>query len=69
MPQVLVLQEAAEEVLLPRREPPPEIFEAKVDIFLTTSALLHFGQLTWLTALALNTSSSKDSPHWWHTNS
>jgi hypothetical protein len=58
-----VVQEAAEVVLLlPRRDPPPEIFEAKVDIFLTTSELSHFGQLTWLTALALNTSSSNDSP-------
>jgi len=57
-----VVQEAAEVVLLPRRDPPPEIFDAKVDIFLTTSELSHFGQLTWLTALALNTSSSNDSP-------
>jgi hypothetical protein len=59
MPQVLpVLHEAAE--LAPREnEPPPELREAKVEIFLVTCKLPQVGQMTSLTALELRTSSSK----------
>jgi hypothetical protein len=48
---------------------PPAIFEAKVEIFLVTFWLLHAGQTTSLTALALRTSSSNGQPHSAHTNS
>lgn len=58
IPQVLpVLQEDAE-LRLEEREPPPMILAAKVEIFRCTSELLHTGQLTSLTALALRSSSS-----------
>jgi hypothetical protein len=65
---VLVLHEAA--VLAPReKEPPPETREAKVEIFLLTCELPHFGQVTSLIALLLRTSSSKDRLQSAHTNS
>jgi hypothetical protein len=66
---VLVLHEAAE--LAPRENdpPPPETREAKVEIFLFTCELPHFGQVTSLIALVLRTSSSKDRLQSLHTNS
>jgi len=61
MPQVLpVLQEALE---LKEDGLPPLNFEAKVETFLRTCLLWHAGQTTSLVALALRTSSSKESPH------
>ena len=69
MPQVLlVLQEAAE--LAPNEnEAPPEILEAKVEIFFLTCAPPHLGQVTSPTAPALRTSSSKSWSQVVQTNS
>jgi hypothetical protein len=65
---VPVLHEAAE--LAPREnEPPPEIRDANVEIFLFTCELPHSGQITLSIALALCTSSSKDWLQSEHTNS
>jgi hypothetical protein len=43
--------------------PPPEIFDAKLEIIFRTLLLPHFGQITSTAALALRTSSSKAWPH------
>jgi hypothetical protein len=56
--------------LLPNEaELPPESREANVEIFLVTFWLWQAGQVTSLTLLALNTSSSNGLPHSAHTNS
>jgi hypothetical protein len=68
MPQVLVLQEAAE--LPPNEsEPAPVPFEAKVDIFFEIFWLPQVGHFTPTTALALRTSSSNGLLQSAHTNS
>jgi hypothetical protein len=68
MPQVLVLQEAAE--LAPNESiPAPEPFEAKVDIFFEISWLPQAGHFTLSIALALRTSSSNGWLQSVHTNS
>ncbi len=68
MPQVLVLQEAAE--LAPNEnEAAPEPFEAKVDIFFDIFWLPQAGHLTPSAALVLRTSSSNGLLQSLHTNS
>jgi hypothetical protein len=68
MPQVLVVQEAAE--LAPNEsEPAPVPFEAKVDIFFEIFWLPQAGHFTPSTALALRTSSSNGFLQSVHTNS
>jgi hypothetical protein len=68
MPQVLpVLQEDA---AAPReKEFPPEILEAKEEIFFLICGLPQAGQFTSWIALALRSSSSNGSPQSVHTNS
>jgi hypothetical protein len=51
------------------KELPPEILDAKVEIFFFTCALPHFGQTTPSTELKLRTSSSKGFSHCSQTNS
>jgi hypothetical protein len=67
IPQVLpVVQEAVE---LLENELPPEILEAKVEIFFFTSWLPQAGQATSPAPPVLRTSSSNGWLHWLHTNS
>jgi hypothetical protein len=67
MPQVLpVLQDPAE---LAENEFPPEILDAKVEIFFFTSRLPQAGHATSLADLALRSSSSNGWPQWLHMNS
>jgi hypothetical protein len=68
IPQVPVPHEAAE-LALREKDPPPVTRDAKVEIFLFTCELPHFGQVTSLIALLLRTSSSKDRLQSAHTNS
>jgi hypothetical protein len=65
---VLVLHEAA--WLVPNENaPPPEPFEAKVEIFLEIFPLPQAGHFTSEMALVLRTSSSNGFLHSLHTNS
>jgi len=68
MPQVLVLQAAADE-LPNERELPAEAFEAKVDIFFEILLLPQAGHFTSPMAPKLRTSSSNGRSHSLHTNS
>jgi len=63
-----VLHEALE-LALNENDPPPEILDAKVEIFLFTSGLPQIGQVTSSVALAERTSSSKGCSQSVHTNS
>ena len=70
MPQVLPVLQAAEDEALPNEKAlPPEIFDAKVDIFLETCVLPQSGQVTLSIENELRTNSSKDSSHSLHSNS
>jgi hypothetical protein len=51
------------------KELPPEILDAKVEIFFFTCALPHCGQITPSTRVELRTSSSKGFSHFSQTNS
>jgi hypothetical protein len=62
-----VEQLGADELMV--NELPPEIFEAKVDIFLLIWVLPHLGQTTPSTELELRTSSSKGLSHCSQVNS
>jgi hypothetical protein len=62
-----VEQLAAEEPS--ENELPPEILDAKVEIFFLTWTLPHFGHTTPSIKVELRTSSSNDFSHCSHTNS
>jgi hypothetical protein len=66
---VLPVLHEADGPALSENEPPPVIFEAKVEIFFFTCRLPQVGQITSSTALELRTSSSNGWLQVAHTNS